>query len=71
MPEADGKERVSIPVDKIRQIKRLCMEHDDDMRWLVALKSDIGIRLAEAAGLHLDDLELDDDIPYVYIKPHP
>ena len=29
------------------------------------------MRLAEAAGLHINDLKLDEDIPYVDIKPHP
>ena len=71
MPEAESKKRVSIPVNTIRQIQRSCMEHDDDMRWLVALISDTGMRLAEAAGLHIDDLRLDEDIPHVDIKPHP
>ena len=33
--------------------------------------SDTGMRLAEAAGLHMDDIKLDEDIPYVDIKPHP
>ena len=47
------------------------MEHDNDMRWLIALISDAGIRLAEAAGLHIDDIKLDEDISYVDIKPHP
>ena len=28
------------------------------------------MRLAEAAGLHIDDLHLDDDLPYVDIRPH-
>ena len=28
------------------------------------------MRLAEAAGLHIDDLHLDEDIPYVDIRPH-
>ena len=41
------------------------------MRWLIALISDTGMRLAEAAGLHIDDLKLDKDIPYVDIKPYP
>ena len=41
------------------------------MRWLIALISDTGMRLAEAAGLHIEDLRLDEDIPYVDIKPHP
>ena len=71
MPEADSKKRVSIPENTIRQIQRSCIKHDDDIRWLVALISDTGMRLAEAAGLHLDDLKLDEDIPCVDIKPHP
>ena len=41
------------------------------MRWLIALISDTGMRLAEAAGLHVDNIKLDEDIPYVDIKPHP
>ena len=41
------------------------------MRWLIALISDTGMRLAEAAGLHIDDLFLNEDFPYVYIRPRP
>ena len=71
MPEANSKKRVSIPVDTIREIQQACYDIDDDMRWLIALISDTGMRLAEAAGLHVDDLHLDEEIPYVDIKPHP
>ena len=38
---------------------------------LVALISDTGMRLAEAAGLHMDDLHLYDAVPHVEIRPHP
>ena len=71
MPEADSKKRVSIPIDTIREIQQACYDIDDDRRWLIALISDTGMRLAEAAGLHIDDLHLDEEIPYVDIKPHP
>ena len=43
---------------------------DDDMRWLVALISDTGMRLSEAAGLHMDDIRLDAEIPHVVVQPH-
>ena len=43
---------------------------DDDMRWLVALLSDTGMRLGEAVGLVKSDIILDDDIPHVNISPH-
>ena len=41
------------------------------MRWLLALISDTGLRLSEAAGLHKDDLVLDHDVPHLIIQRHP
>ena len=38
--------------------------------WLVALISDTGMRLSEAAGLHVDDINLDSEIPHIDLKPH-
>ena len=70
MPEADSKKRVSIPVDTIREIQEACYQIDDDRRWLIALISDTGMRLAEAAGLHKDDIVLDADIPHVIVQPY-
>ena len=70
MPEEHPSKRVSIPVDTIRSIQQTCYTIDDDMRWLVALISDTGMRLAEAAGLHIDDIHLEEEIPYVDIRPH-
>ena len=71
MPEAYSKKRVSIPVETIREIQQACYQIDDDRRWLIALISDTGMRLAEAAGLHIDDLHLEEEIPYANIKTHP
>ncbi len=41
------------------------------MRWLIALISDTGMRLGEAAGLLKEDIKLDDRIPHIDLKPHP
>ena len=71
IPEGDSKKRLSIPIDTIFEIQQSCYAIDDDMRWLIALISDTGMRLAEAAGLHIDDLCLKEDVPYVGITPHP
>jgi integrase len=65
------KRRLSIPVETIKIIQNECYRIDDDMRWLVALISDTGMRLSEAAGLHKDDLAFDADIPHVLVKSHP
>ena len=54
----------------IRRIQEECYRLDDDMRFLVALISDTGMRLSEAAGLHIDDIRLYGDIPHVVVQPH-
>jgi integrase len=43
---------------------------DDDIRWLVALISDTGMRLSEAVGLRQHDLQLDHEVPHVALVPH-
>ena len=43
--------RKPIPINNIRNIQSECRAIDDDMRWLIALISDTGMRLAEGAGL--------------------
>ena len=67
----DSKRRKPIPIENIRQIQQDCREEDDEARWLVALISDTGMRLSEAAGLHINDIILDEDIPYINLTPHP
>ena len=71
MPDDDRQRRLPIPVDCIRVIQSDCHHMDDDMRWLVALLSDTGMRLGEAVGLSVDDIRLDDETPHVNITPHP
>ena len=51
-------------------MQSLCKEIDDDMRWLIALISDTGMRLGEAAGLLKEDIKLNDRIPHIDLKPH-
>ena len=52
MPDDEkASTRLPIPDDNLVAIQKECVELDDDVRWLVALISDTGMRLAEAAGL--------------------
>ena len=41
------------------------------MRWLIALISDTGMRLGEAAGRLKEDIKLADRISHIDPKPHP
>lgn len=68
---AGVQERLPLSLPAIRKIQTECRKSDDDVRWLVALVSDTGMRLAEAAGLLKNDLRLDDPLPYVVIREHP
>lgn len=69
---AGVSDRVPIPIEDIRTIQNKCRELDDELRWLVALVSDTGMRLAEAAGLLRDDIQTDEDGQLVVnIAPHP
>jgi integrase len=67
----DSKKRKPISMTDICEIQRRCRFEDDEARWLVALISDTGMRLAEAAGLHIDDIKLNEDIPFINLVPHP
>ncbi len=60
-----GRKRRPIPLNDVWKIQQLCYAKDDDIRWLIALLSDTGMRLAEAAGLAKEDVLLDTEIPYV------
>ena len=71
LPDKDDKRsRQPIPLDVIRDIQRQCRNLDDDMRWLVALISDTGMRLAEAVGLLVSDLELAGEVPHINVQTH-
>ena len=63
--------RLPIPERNLVAIQKDCVELDDDVRWLVALISDTGMRLAEAAGLLVSDIKLDADVPHIALCKHP
>jgi len=67
----DSVSRKPIANHDIRILQNKCMIFDDDLRHLLALISDTGMRLAEAAGLHMDDLIIDGPYPHICLKPNP
>ena len=70
IPPSDAQKRHAISIEDIRRIQAECYKQDDELRHLVALISDTGMRLAEAVGLHQDDLVLDADVPHVIVREH-
>ena len=47
--------------ENISRIQRDCRAEHDEAKWLVAFIADTGMRLSEAAGLHIDDIVLEDN----------
>jgi integrase len=64
-------QRRPIPIDDIRKIQLKCRDEDDELRWIIALLSDTGMRLGEAIGLLKSDIVLEVKIPHITLKPHP
>ena len=63
--------RKPVPITNTRNVQSECRAIDDDMRWLIALISDTGMRLAEGAGLlKRDFMGLDTDLPFVRVTKH-
>ena len=72
MPERDdSQDRQPVPQDKLIILHKACQETDDEMRWLLALISDTGMRLSEATGLANGDIVLGVDLPHINVRPHP
>ena len=67
----DAPKRKPIPDGILKVIQSKCQITDDEPRWLAVLISDTGMRLSEAAGLSKAYVYLDEEVPYVDIKPHP
>ena len=57
------KKRYVLTNSEMKELQALCYSTDDELRWLVVLLSDTGIRLAEATGLLRADLDLRCSIP--------
>ena len=66
----DSIQRQPIPFQTIKIIQQECMKINDPNRWLVALLSDTGMRLSEALGLKIEDIKLNEEIPYINLIPN-
>ena len=71
-PDDDNAQvRQPISAEDLKKVQSLCKDIDDEMRWLIALISDTGMRLGEAAGLLKEDIKVNEPVPHIDLKPHP
>ncbi len=68
-----GDKRLRVPITNVQilAIQKACIAADDEKRWLIALISDTGLRLAEAVGLVREDILLEGPFPHLNIRTHP
>ena len=71
LPSIDGEIRESVALEDIKFIQSLSKKEGDELRWLLLLLSDSGMRLSEALGLSKDDINLNNPISYIRLIPHP
>ncbi|MBO9445965.1 tyrosine-type recombinase/integrase [Ruegeria sp. R14_0] len=64
----DRKNKLPYTNVEVRLIQRACFDSDDDVRWIVAILSDTGMRMAEAVAIRVEDLVLDGQYPHVILK---
>lgn len=57
--------------DDLQAIRKACRDTDDDIRWLVALQIETGLRISEVAGCELADFKLDAETPHLELNRHP
>ena len=69
-PEEEKEKRRPLTLEELKRLSGACRREDDDLRHLLALLLDTGMRLSEAAGLHVDNIHLDQKLPYLEVCPN-
>jgi len=67
----DADRRESFTPQELSTLKAACIDKNDDIRWAIAMLTDLGARLGEVLGLALTDIHLEGPVPYVHFQPHP
>ena len=68
----DSEGRESLTPEHMVTIREKCTAADDELRWLLSIQLDGGTRIAEVAGLALEDIRIQgEEVPYLDIKAHP
>ena len=61
--DEEKEQRRPLTAEELKRLSEACRDVDDDPRHLLAMLLDTGMRLSEAAGLHVSDIHLDHEFP--------
>ena len=56
---------------ELGKLQEICLTQDDELRWIIGIIINTGMRLSEVVGLSKDDLFLKSDIPHLRVIPQP
>ena len=65
------KKRYVPTIPELKTLQQLCRTQDDELRWIIGIILNTGMRLSEAVGLSKDDLCLGSDVPHLRVRPQP
>ena len=66
--EVPKKRYVPTPLE-LKSLQELCRAQDDELRWIIGIIINTGMRLSEAVGLSKDDLFLGSEVPHLRVIP--
>ena len=69
-PDEEKEKRRPLTADELKRLSATCRHENDDLGHLLAMLLDTGMRLSEAAGLHVSDIHLEHEFPYVEVRPN-
>ena len=69
-PDEEKERRRPLTAEELKRLSAACRDENDDLRHLLAMLVDTGMRLSEAAGLHVSDIHLEHEFPYVEVRPN-
>tara|TARA_A100000164_G_scaffold84740_1_gene72487 strand:- start:93 stop:680 length:588 start_codon:yes stop_codon:yes gene_type:complete len=70
MPETEKGKRHPIPLEAIKSVIKECLKENDEMRWIILLLAETGMRLGEIVEILKKDVVLEENIPHIDIRPH-
>ena len=70
--ETDAPKKRYVPTaSELKTLQELCRTQDDELRWIIGIIINTGMRLSEVVGLSKDDLFLSSDTPHLRVIPQP
>ena len=68
-PTRKKKRGAHLTPQELKRLGEACRRKNEDLRHLLAILLDTDMKLSEAAGLHVSNIHLDRELPYVEVRP--